>query len=101
MSDLKPCPFCGEKVAILVGGDKIGKYFRVKCWGCGAQTVAKRTRAEAVEAWNCRTDTERRAKEEERVCQLCDCYDKQSCYCNLHSIWVPSDFHCKTWEPKR
>ena len=56
MSELKPCPFCGEKVAILVGGDKIGEYFRVKCWGCGAQTVAKRTRAEAIEAWNHRTE---------------------------------------------
>ena len=35
-----------------------------------------------------------------RVCQLCNCYDKQSCYCNLHGIWTESDFYCKAWEPE-
>ena len=38
--------------------------------------------------------------ESERICQLCDSYDKQSCYCMLHSIWIQSDFCCKAWEPE-
>ena len=32
-------------------------------------------------------------------CNLCASYDKQSCYCNLHGIWVASDFGCKAFGP--
>ena len=44
---------CGGRASVLVGPDDVWEYhYRVKCWECGTQTVAKRTRAEAVEAWN-------------------------------------------------
>lgn len=36
----------------------------------------------------------------DHVCQLCDCYDKQSCYCNLLSIHAESDFYCREWVPE-
>ena len=36
----------------------------------------------------------------DQICQFCDCYDKQSCYCNFLSIWTESDFYCKAWEPE-
>ena len=52
-SELKPvCCGCGEKVAVLFGVDKGHEYYIVKCWGCGTQTVKKRHKAEAIQAWN-------------------------------------------------
>ena len=35
------------------------------------------------------------------VCQLCDYYDKQDCYCYRIGIWTTSDFYCQAWEPKK
>ena len=88
----------------------------VYCKGCGARIQGKvigeiEGVKASVEAWNRRAEDhirevakkiepEQCAKEEERVCQLCNCYDKQSCYCNLHGIWTESDFYCKAWEPE-
>ena len=51
--ELKPVRCgCGGDVAVLFGVDKGHEYYIVKCWGCGTQTVKKRHKAEAVEAWN-------------------------------------------------
>lgn len=36
-------------------------------------------------------------QKQEWWCNLCASYDKSSCYCNLHGIWVPSDFGCKSF----
>ena len=54
MSDeLKPVRCgCGGEVAVLFGVDKGHEYYIVKCWGCGTQTLKKRHKAEAIEAWN-------------------------------------------------
>ena len=57
MSDeLKPVRCgCGGKVAVLVGEDEFHRWklwYRVKCWECGIQTQQKRTKAEAITAWN-------------------------------------------------
>ena len=45
---------CGGEAAVLVGypNRKGYIYYRVKCWECGTQTLHKRTREEAITAWN-------------------------------------------------
>ena len=68
----------------------------LQCESCKIETAFYDSEAEAIEAWNMAMGE----RTEDRVCQLCDCYDKQRCYCNLHGIWVPSDFYCKSWEPE-
>ena len=53
--ELKPVRCgCGGKADVLVGyPNRKGQiYYRVKCWECGTQTIHKRTREEAIEAWN-------------------------------------------------
>lgn len=48
MSDLKPCPFCGEEQPPHDGTSW------VRCLGCGAESGWRATGAEAIEAWNTR-----------------------------------------------
>ena len=63
-NELKPVNCgCGGKAAVLVGyPNRKGQiYYRVKCWDCGTQTCHKRTREEAITAWN-RAMGERTAK---------------------------------------
>lgn len=51
--ELKPVRCgCGGEVAVLFGVYKGHEYYIAKCWGCGTQTVKKRHKAEAIEAWN-------------------------------------------------
>lgn len=61
MTDLKPCPFCGEKDLIdygIMGGTMEG-FDYVQCANCGAEinSVHKGNYIEAVEAWNRRAET--------------------------------------------
>lgn len=43
---------CGGEAAVLTGYYEKQVYFIVKCWECGTQTCHKRTKAEAISAWN-------------------------------------------------
>ena len=64
MAELKPCPFCGgeakthvcaeldNEVLKIIYGDKIG----VHCGKCGIATLPFTTEAEAIDAWNRRTE---------------------------------------------
>lgn len=84
MMEIKPCPFCGNDIAVTVLDqnevDCIGEssnnyskepYFQVVCcmneeyspvpidnWhgGCGASSGYRKTREEAIEAWNRRIE---------------------------------------------
>lgn len=61
MTDLKPCPFCGEKYLIdygIMGGTMEG-FDYVQCANCGAEihSVHNGNHIEAVEAWNRRAET--------------------------------------------
>lgn len=49
MSELKPCPFCGQPVRMSksLGGEA----WWVDC-RCGVKGTMTRTEAEAIEAWN-------------------------------------------------
>lgn len=53
-TELKPCPFCGEKAdysqSVNMGG------WKVLCERCGGQTRFFRTPEQAIEAWNRRAD---------------------------------------------
>ena len=69
--------------------------YYVQCDKCGISTLMKDTEGEAIEAWNKAMGL----GEPKWWCNLCACYDKQRCYCNLHGIWVASDFGCKAFEP--
>ena len=48
MTDLKPCPFCGEEQP------PHDDTSWVRCLGCGAETGWRPTGAEAIAAWNTR-----------------------------------------------
>lgn len=62
MDELKPCPFCGEEGKIIVRKGKDGwrDRYSVLCdyedGGCGAESGWYHYEAEAIEAWNRRTD---------------------------------------------
>lgn len=61
MTELKPCPFCGEKYLIdygIMGGTMEG-FDYVQCANCGAEihSVNKGNYIEAVKAWNRRAET--------------------------------------------
>ena len=72
MSELKPCPFCGRVDKMKVWnfkqcmGDVKIENWRVSCnaegdeTGCGGSGGAKRTRKEAIEAWNRRANDDQR-----------------------------------------
>ena len=66
MSELKSCPFCGEKAEVFndvtfkaeTGEQIVGKKFFVWCTDCPA-LVSGDTKEEAIEAWNRRANNER------------------------------------------
>lgn len=46
---LTPCPFCGEKAAILELGNNI---WCAKCKKCGAMSAVYFSKKETAKAWN-------------------------------------------------
>lgn len=59
MSDLNPCPFCGDPDTPVLVPNDFGKrsWFRVQCYellgaGCGAIGPGASWRAEATRLWN-------------------------------------------------
>ena len=58
MTELKPCPFCGEKADIYLGDSSDGyikgtQYIEAYCNRCGAR-IKSHYVADAIEAWNSR-----------------------------------------------
>ena len=59
MTELKPCPFCGNRPEIFVDNalfslfqeDEENTNFKVSCH-CGIHTKFHQTRKEAIETWN-------------------------------------------------
>ena len=47
MSELKPCPFCGRKAAVVWM-----EFYWVECKKCKAETRGVHSRAAALELWN-------------------------------------------------
>jgi len=63
MSELKPCPFCGGEQAIKTryigyGSPGLGSHdeYRVVCKECRASSDEYKSEAEAIAAWNRRSD---------------------------------------------
>lgn len=63
-TELKPCPFCGERHVMHEQGHVIitetarsGPRFGVRCYSCGGRIEFFETEAEAIEAWNTRAAT--------------------------------------------
>lgn len=52
--ELKPCPFCGGKAAVINSGVMIGQVY-IACRDCYANTKSDSTVEKAMEAWNRRT----------------------------------------------
>lgn len=59
MADMKPCPYCAADAQRLEVLRLDSQAQAVLCLNCGAGGPSKRTQAEAINAWNCRTDDER------------------------------------------
>ena len=111
MTDLKPCPFCGEEYLIdygIMGGTMEG-FDYVQCVNCGAEihSVHNGNHIEAVEAWNMRAETVKDQPDGDVVevvrCKDCkhlmfsDCYGE--CKRNHLGIVRPDDF-CSFGERK-
>ena len=100
MSDLKPCPFCGNTPTIRIYNGKDGwrDRYAVLCrydeGGCGAESGLYHYQAEAIEAWN------RRVLEAIVRCKDCVHYDlfnngtNGTCQKNIDAmaVFYPNDF---------
>lgn len=64
MSELKPCPFCGGEAQHIIGSsyEYGSRAHAVECCKCSLVGGVRGTEAEAIEAWN--TRSERTAKVE-------------------------------------
>ena len=60
MSELLPCPFCGNEALLLGGGEYEGiqQGYTVECHNCSATTAyfGADNMQEAIEAWNTRAE---------------------------------------------
>lgn len=88
MDTLKPCPFCGGE-ARTIEPARYGKRWGVLC-ECGAFIGFKHTEAEAIKAWN--TRTERTCNRVAATCKLLDPYGVKSL--NLKTRYICSE--CNT-----
>ena len=53
MAELKPCPFCGRELLSIEGWKDL---FWIECFNCQTEGPSGETKAEAIEAWNRRTE---------------------------------------------
>ena len=65
MTELKPCPFCGNplepKYNLTISREDIDDHWYVRNWvvkcdGCGARGGKNRRKEKAIEAWNRRSN---------------------------------------------
>lgn len=64
MDELKPCPFCGGEAETLTADSMNGGYlFGIMCNDCRSRGDVYDTEAEAVAAWNTRSDDYKQAAE--------------------------------------
>lgn len=56
MAELKPCPFCGSRENAIKEHWMCRNMWCVQCYGCGCNSACFRTKEEAIEAWNRRSD---------------------------------------------
>jgi Lar family restriction alleviation protein len=75
---LKGCPFCGNPVEPPARADEFGDW-RVSCWRCEVAGPERKSRDEALAAWNTRPETaslaaraERAEAERDRLARACD-----------------------------
>lgn len=54
MTELKPCPFCGNNQAFIE--TEYYGLFVVKCGYCHIRTAVEQVKEKAIEAWNRRAD---------------------------------------------
>ena len=55
--ELKACPFCGDKGAVVSCGGPSNPY-RIQCRCCGVKTEPYLSELTAIERWNTRAETE-------------------------------------------
>lgn len=89
-SELKPCPFCGEKHVMHEQGHVIvtetarsGPRYGVSCYSCGGRIEFFDTVAEAIAAWN---------KRAERTCRLAEYNEAPFLVCSECGAVQPDDF---------
>src|SRR5574344_2483038 len=85
--ELKPCPFCGAKTALVMDKTWTGQGWRcvIKCLGCGASIGVHPTEEQAVDAWNTRAKRTCRWKRYEPA----DAWETE---CGEMLTWAPEGF---------
>ncbi len=53
--NLKPCPFCGGEAELVTNINFDAVWAECKSDGCGCEIVGKRTKMDAIDNWNTRT----------------------------------------------
>ncbi len=54
-NELKPCPFCGEKLNLTYDG-LLSEIYWIRCGECYTTGPTKDTTEEAIKAWNWRVE---------------------------------------------
>ena len=53
MSNVKPCPFCGNAMLVsCIDADTDDDFYSVECSQCGGRSNECNAEADAIEAWN-------------------------------------------------
>lgn len=90
---LKPCPFCGGE-ANIYQMHFWGTTYTCECSDCGIETKPMDTEAEAIEAWNRRTetasDTLMRVLAYDATCGVCDKRKERTAKVD----WMDGDPYC-------
>ena len=60
MTDLNPCPFCGDPAMVQRIGPHGNKWWEVQCGGCGISGPDRGNETDAITAWNTRAQTDSR-----------------------------------------
>ncbi len=84
ITDLKACPFCGNRSPVIQNLVDADDFF-ISCPECEVQQIANYTAAEAVRRWNHRLSSDAR-RCAEIASEVSNSYDKTDGFPSLHAV---------------